>query len=512
MLFGGRAESHSICEILQGLTCEMPRAEDSMADTPPQLTHSRSPTTVGHADDSDKAVRDPRQTRKRLAILDGASAFAVVIFVTVLTQGWGGLINPEPFAIGLIGAIAVVAALAWQNAYMVTRSVAWDGNYRLAWNVAGLVTLGMVALSWLLAIDGIRLWQLLITAGWLVFLTMWRVLFTRAEGDSTETVRVIVAGNTGDALATRLALRADGRTSYEVQGFVMDTLDDDVPEIVAQMALGSIDQLSHVVKKTGADLVVVCLGALDAERFAPLVRELNILGVDVALSTGLSNVALRRVSLGNISGRPLVQVTPAPISGWHMAVKRAVDVVGALCLLGASGLLMVLISVAIRIEDGESAIFSQTRVGKGGRPFTIYKFRTMFTNAEAMLLDLTSDHEGPVFKMRNDPRITRVGAVLRKTSLDELPQLFNILRGEMSLVGPRPLPVHEVEAAPVSFLDRHMVKPGLTGRWQVSGRSDTGFDELDELDRWYVENWSLGQDLEILARTVPAVLMARGAR
>jgi lipopolysaccharide/colanic/teichoic acid biosynthesis glycosyltransferase len=102
--------------------------------------------------------------------------------------------------------------------------------------------------------------------------------------------------------------------------------------------------------------------------------------------------------------------------------------------------------------------------------------------------------------------------VLRKTSMDELPQIINILRGEMSLVGPRPLPIHEVEAAPTSFLDRHAVKPGLTGRWQVSGRSNTGFAELDELDRWYVDNWSLGQDLEILARTVPAVLLARGAR
>ena len=173
---------------------------------------------------------------------------------------------------------------------------------------------------------------------------------------------------------------------------------------------------------------------------------------------------------------------------------------------------MLLAAVAIRIEDGGKAIFRQTRVGKGGFPFTIYKFRTMVDNAEDMLIDLTNDHEGPVFKMRGDPRITRVGALLRKTSMDELPQLFNILRGQMSLVGPRPLPVHEVEAAPASFLDRHAVKPGLTGRWQVSGRSDTGFDELDELDRWYVDNWSLGQDFEILARTVPAVLLARGAR
>ena len=173
---------------------------------------------------------------------------------------------------------------------------------------------------------------------------------------------------------------------------------------------------------------------------------------------------------------------------------------------------MLAATIAIRIEDGGRALFRQTRVGKAGQPFTIYKFRTMVNEAGELQIDLTNDHEGPVFKMREDPRITRVGRVLRKTSMDELPQIINILRGEMSLVGPRPLPIHEVEAAPTSFLDRHAVKPGLTGRWQVSGRSNTGFAELDELDRWYVDNWSLGQDLEILARTVPAVLLARGAR
>ena len=154
------------------------------------------------------------------------------------------------------------------------------------------------------------------------------------------------------------------------------------------MALGSIDHLPHVVQKTKADLVVVCLGALDAERFAPMVRQLNVLGVDVGLSTGLSNVALRRVSLGHISGRPLVQVTPAPLGGWHLAVKRTLDVVFATLMLGFAGPLMALVAIAIRIEDGGSAIFSQTRVGKQGRHFTIYKFRTMVNDAESLVLSL----------------------------------------------------------------------------------------------------------------------------
>ena len=454
----------------------------------------------------------PRATRSVLAALDASIAFGVVLVATVITEGFGGIATYNPFVIGLLGAVAICVTLWWRNAYVVTRSIAWDGNLSLVWTSVLGVTMAMITAAWLTGYDAARTWQLLIFVGWLGLMGIARLAFARRADDLGEPVKVIVAGNTGDALATRLALRADTRTNYEVQGFVMDHLDDDVPEIVSQMALGSIDHLPHVVGKSEADLVVICLGAVDAERFAPLVRTLNVLGVDVALSTGLSQVALRRVSLGHVSGRPLVRVTPAPLGGWHLSVKRALDVVGALLLLVATAPIMLLTAIAIRIEDRNSPFFKQVRVGRGGENFTIYKFRTMVPDAEAMQIDLTNDHDGPVFKMSGDPRITRVGKVLRKTSLDELPQLFNILRGEMSLVGPRPLPVHEVEAAPASFLDRHAVKPGLTGRWQVSGRSDTGFEELDELDRWYVDNWSLGQDLEILARTVPAVLMARGAR
>lgn len=456
---------------------------------------------------------DPvRRSRTTLALADAASIVVTLAFITVITHGWSALTEPTTFLLGAGGGAIAIATLWWRNAYVMTRSVAWDGNFRLAWNSIAGSGLLMIALSWLFEFEGIRLWLVLVVTGWLASLTLWRLVLRRSSQNTTKPVRVVVAGNTGDALATRLALRSDRRTHYVVEGFVMDSLDEKVPELVSQMALGSIDHLPHVVQKTQADLVVVCLGALDAERFAPMVRQLNVLGVDVALSTGLSNVALRRVSLGHISGRPLVQVTPAPLGGWHLALKRGLDIAGATVALGLTGPLMALVAIAIRIEDGGKAIFSQTRVGKGGEHFTIFKFRTMVNNAEKLQIDLTNDHEGPVFKMANDPRVTRVGRLLRKTSVDELPQLFNILRGEMSLVGPRPLPVHEVEAAPVSFLDRQTVKPGLTGRWQVSGRSDTGFKELDELDRWYVDNWSLGQDLEILARTVPAVLMARGAR
>ncbi len=454
----------------------------------------------------------PRSIRAPLAFGDALSAVLIVLATTVGIQGFDGLTTADPFLVGLAGAAALSTTLWWRNAYVESRSIRWNGNLSILISSVAGVSAAMIGASWVFRLEPARLWQLVISALWLTSMSLLRFVLSRRRDSASTPVKVIVAGNTGDALATRLALRADRRTTYEVQGFVMDRLDEKVPLIVSQLALGSIDHLPHVAKKAGTNLVVVCLGAIDAERFAPLVRQLNVLGVEVALSTGLSDVALRRVSLGHVSGRPLVRVTPAPLGGWHLATKRALDVVGATLLLVLSSPLMLAATIAIRIEDGGRALFRQKRVGKAGRPFTIYKFRTMVTSAEELQIDLTNDHEGPVFKMREDPRVTSVGRLLRRTSMDELPQIINILRGEMSLVGPRPLPIHEVEAAPTSFLDRHAVKPGLTGRWQVSGRSNTGFAELDELDRWYVDNWSLGQDFGILARTVPAVLLARGAR
>jgi len=403
----------------------------------------------------DEAPKVNSTSHPPLALFDIVCAVAVVALATLVAEGPSGFQSISHVLLCLAGIAGISLTLWWRNAYVVTRSIRWDGNLSLLWTSVIGVTVAMIVVSWLLQFEPARLFQVLVFAGWAISMSAVRFVFARRRDHVGTPVKVIVAGNTGDALATRLAY---------------------------------------------------------AERFAPMVRQLNVLGVDVALSTGLSNVALRRVSLGHVSGRPMVRVTPAPLSGWHLHAKRGLDVLGASALIVLTAPIMLVASLAIRIEDGGKAIFQQTRVGKGGFPFTIYKFRTMVNNAEKLQIDLTNDHEGPVFKMRGDPRITRVGSLLRKTSMDELPQLFNILRGQMSLVGPRPLPVHEVEAAPASFLDRHAVKPGLTGRWQVSGRSDTGFDELDELDRWYVDNWSLGQDFEILARTVPAVLLARGAR
>lgn len=198
---------------------------------------------------------------------------------------------------------------------------------------------------------------------------------------------------------------------------------------------------------------------------------------------------------------------------WQLVAKRAIDVAGSLVLLLALLPLFVLTALAVKLTSRGPVLFVQERAGKEGRRFDCYKFRSMYVDAEerrTQLIDL-NEANGPVFKVRNDPRVTPVGRVIRKLSIDELPQLVNVLRGDMSLVGPRPAIIAETEQYDAHQLQRLLVKPGLTCIWQVEGRSDIGFDEWIEMDLTYIRQWSLALDLQLLVRTIPAVLSTRGA-
>jgi exopolysaccharide biosynthesis polyprenyl glycosylphosphotransferase len=214
-----------------------------------------------------------------------------------------------------------------------------------------------------------------------------------------------------------------------------------------------------------------------------------------------------------LNGIPLISTRDISIQGWNLVFKRAFDlVVGSLMALLALPLLAV-IAIAIRLDTPGPILFKQVRVGKNGKEFVCYKFRSMVDNADEMRSQLADLNEstGPLFKIRNDPRLTRVGRFIRRYSLDELPQLYNVLRGEMSLIGPRPNLPEEVAQYQEWMKKRLSVSPGLTGLWQVSGRSDLTFDEMVLLDIYYVENWSIGLDISILLRSAPAVLRATGA-
>jgi exopolysaccharide biosynthesis polyprenyl glycosylphosphotransferase len=263
-----------------------------------------------------------------------------------------------------------------------------------------------------------------------------------------------------------------------------------------------------------ADTVAVAsTGVLGREGLRRLAWQLEGSETSLLVTPELTDVAGPRVSIRPVGALSLLQVSEPKFSGARRIMKGAFDrSLAAIALLAALPLLLV-IAILIKLDSRGTVLFRQTRSGKGGKPFQLVKFRSMVPAAEDLLIDLTAADEGNgvLFKIRRDPRVTRVGRILRRVSLDELPQLWNILAGQMSLVGPRPPLVSEVEAYGDDVRRRLLVKPGLTGLWQVSGRSDLSWEESVRLDLYYVENWSLSLDLMILARTAGAVVAGRGA-
>lgn len=252
------------------------------------------------------------------------------------------------------------------------------------------------------------------------------------------------------------------------------------------------------------------------EQVEYVIRACELEGVEVWLIADFFATQISRTSFDELLDRPLLVFRSTPEASWQSVVKHVMDLVGAFLLLILLSPLLLLTAIAIKLTSPGPVFFQQQRSGQNGSPFTLYKFRTMITNAEQLKHELEAMNEmsGPVFKLTNDPRITRIGKWLRRYSLDELPQLFNVLRGEMSLVGPRPLPVDEVRRfSDLAHRRRLSVKPGITCLWQISGRNQIkDFKDWVRLDLEYIDNWSLWLDLSILLRTIPAVFAATGAK
>ena len=279
---------------------------------------------------------------------------------------------------------------------------------------------------------------------------------------------------------------------------------------------GSFDDVAKAVRHSGADTVVVMsCPEIDGAALRRLAWQLERDEIDLIVASTLVDVAGDRTTIRPVDGLPMLHVEHPRLKGSARVVKAGFDRVGAFILLALISPILLVVAALVMLGPGGRgpAIFRQERVGKDGRPFVLYKFRTMVVNAEGRLKELhnLNDTDGELFKMRADPRITPVGRILRRYSLDELPQLVNVLKGDMSLVGPRPPLAREVARYPDDMRRRLVVKPGLTGLWQVSGRSDLSWEESIRLDLTYVENWSLVMDLAILARTVSAVVRSSGA-
>jgi exopolysaccharide biosynthesis polyprenyl glycosylphosphotransferase len=322
--------------------------------------------------------------------------------------------------------------------------------------------------------------------------------------------RVIVVGNNRLARMVMQMLAQQGHLGYQVVGFVDEIVRSDFGRF---RALGSINHLPTAVEQLRVDRIIVALPAAQHDKVLWVLDHCQKDGVSFSIVPDLFELRLSHLNLDTVSGIPLFDLHETSIAGWNLFVKRGLDVIGSAVLLVAFAPLLALVALVIKLDSPGPVLFHQTRFGRGGVPFTCLKFRSMRDGAEDELPKLQSLNEadGPLFKIRDDPRLTRLGRVLRRTSIDEVPQLWNVLRGEMSLVGPRPPIPSEVEHYEEWHQRRLEVVPGITGLWQVSGRSRLSFDEMVMLDIYYIENWSLGLDLQVLARTLPAVVATAGA-
>jgi exopolysaccharide biosynthesis polyprenyl glycosylphosphotransferase len=336
----------------------------------------------------------------------------------------------------------------------------------------------------------------------------------RRQGIGVRRVLVVGAGETARSVMRAVVARPE--LGYQIIGFVADDPEQqEAPNarIGRYPALGPTAHLPEIIAQHAVDEVIVTLPWMSHRTIQSIAQQCERARVLVHIVPDLFQMTLSRVVVDNLDGIPLLSVAEPALRSWQVVFKRLMDV-----LVAGTGLLLLspvllLTALAIRLDSPGDVIFRQTRVGRGGQEFTFYKFRTMCADAEARLIELRQRNEadGPWFKIRNDPRQTRVGRFLRRVSLDELPQLWNVLIGDMSLIGPRPNLPSEVREYEPWHYQRLEVAPGITGLWQVSGRSDLSFDEMVLLDVYYIENWSPVLDLAILLKTIPTVVLGSGA-
>jgi len=447
---------------------------------------------------------------------------SAIFFALLNVPGISGL--PDPFQQNgeAMLIVALTGCLIWPftfqqfDVYESARTLGfWDVARRLL--VSGVVTsvvLGAAAFATDVTLS--RTFPFVCAAAQGLALAATRFLLygilrtARRFGRNTRNVLIVGTGTR----AAQVKANIDAHPSWglRVLGFV-DDLDTPVDPSLYNAKLFRIEQMSTLLGELVVDRVVVACPRSMLGSIAPVLSACSSAGVPLTLLPDLFGDFLPTPYIGRFGARPSLEFAAVHHNTILLGVKRAIDVIGATAALAASAPIIALAAWAIWREDGQPVFFKQTRCGLYGRRFKMIKLRTMCVDAEARKADLLALNEmdGPVFKVRHDPRVTRVGAFLRRYSLDELPQFWNVLMGDMSLVGPRPPVPEEVVHYEISDRRRLSMRPGITCIWQVSGRSEIGFQEWVKLDLQYIDSWSLVLDARILARTVPAVVLARGA-
>lgn len=337
-----------------------------------------------------------------------------------------------------------------------------------------------------------------------------RHVFNQLRASGRMVRRIAIIGTDVHAIELADAVTTNPTLGYHVVGFIGDDLH---ARRQGRRVLGSIDHANALLREHRCGGAMISLNSVDAVDVNRLTRDLTDDGLHVALSTGLRDIDITRMRPQGLDGQNLIYVEPTIRTGWRSSAKRVFDLLVAGFGLVVTAPLVAVAAVLIKIESPGPVFFRQERVGRDGEVFKMIKLRSMYRDAEDRKVELLARNEsdGPLFKIRNDPRITRVGRVIRKLSIDEFPQFWNVIRGQMSVVGPRPALPSEVLGWDDELHDRLRVLPGITGMWQVSGRADASFDAYKRLDLYYVDNWSLLHDLRIVMRTFLVLLTQRGA-
>lgn len=460
----------------------------------------------------------------RAALLLDLAVMVAVALIAATCRTWLGWFS-TPLAVNdvfwwagplmLFGWIAVIAAMGGYRERLFGAGI---DEYKVVVN-ATLVSAGLTAVAnYLTQYELSRSFFLLVFSLGCVFLVLERALLRRAlhRARRSGVLRhhVVIAGTPACIDEIARVLSREAWLGYHVLGGLVPPGCLTEETASGTPILGTTKQTQDVLTAVNADIIFVAGGALDgAEQMRELVWDLESRSVQVVVAPSVTDVSRERIRVRPVGGLPLVHIDPPRHVQASRRAKRGFDLIASMLLLIAVAPMFLFVALSIKAHDRGPVFFRQVRTGRDGKEFSCLKFRTMVTDAEARLAELKAKHGNPValFKLKDDPRVTRPGRWMRRYSLDELPQLLNVLRGEMSLVGPRPPLPTEVAAYDKSARRRLHVRPGMTGLWQVSGRSDLSWSEAIRLDLYYVDNWSMLQDLAILAKTFGAVAGSRGA-
>ncbi|HMS12586.1 MAG: sugar transferase [Microthrixaceae bacterium] len=499
-------------------TTSGPRSDTVERDGHEDRTAAVLRLPVRHADGPFAGIRFPGRhasgLRRRLVVLDGLS-IVLAWSTAMLLPVSGQMLGRASVVALLVGGLSQWASIATQRLYLArvssVRSVELSSLFRatVLGAVASLASLGL----WPENVSGLKVRVLLGAAASMAMLALGRGVFNswlragRARGQFNRPI--VIVGTNDEAAQLVDLLSTHGELGFKVVGVTGSREDYDEREWTVPFVGSLCDTLGALAAHV-ANGVIVATSAMSASELNDLTRDLLRHDVHVHLSSGLRGIDHRRLRAAPIAHEPIFYLEPSSLSRTQVIAKRVLDVsVASLALLVVSPVLA-LAAVAVWLQDRGPILFKQRRIGYLGKEFTVYKMRTMIPDAEARLSEVLKEfgnqRDGSLFKLSNDPRRTRVGRVLEASSLDELPQLFNVLNGTMSLVGPRPALPSEVETFDDELLTRFSVPPGITGLWQVEARDNPSFAAYKRLDLFYVENWSVSLDLVLLIETATSVL------